>query len=92
VVYSKDTIGKECLGASAGFNHCTRGQKEIDLKDAVNGFPILSDYHAELLLPKSPKILVCNRGFSFHILSLQNLLTSSTDTQFHFYWKNTRDR
>lgn len=80
VVYSKGTTGEECLGASAVFKCCTRSQKEIDLKDAVNGFTSLIDFPAELLLPEGSEVQVCTKGFSFLILSLNNLLASRMDT------------
>lgn len=65
MVYSEGTTGEECLGASAGFKCCTRSQKEIDLKDAVDRFTSLIDYPTELLLPKSSEVQVCMKGFPF---------------------------
>lgn len=65
VVYFRGTTGEKCLGASAGLKCCTRSQREIDLKDAVNGFTSLIDYPAELPLPKSCKVQVCTKGFPF---------------------------
>lgn len=89
VVYSKGTIGEECLAASSGLKCCTRSQKEIDLKDVVNGFITLVVYPAELLLLTALKSRSVLMVFLF---SLHNLLVFSIDTHFYFYWKNTRGR
>lgn len=64
-VYSKGATGEERLRGSAGLKRCTRTQREIDLKHAVNGFTSLIDYPAELLLPKSSEVQVCSKGFPF---------------------------
>ena len=65
LVYFKGTTGEEYLGASVVLRCRTGSQKEIDLKDAVNGFTSFIDYPAELLLPKSSEVQVCTKVFPF---------------------------
>lgn len=47
------------------FKCCRRNHKEIGLKDAVNELTSLTDYPAELLLPKSSEVQVCTESFPF---------------------------